>query len=81
MEGELRSMAKKDHLSSKVITLRKDVEAKRDQLRKLQTHRDDNKREQQELWANLKSVEFTEKRRNEVSLETEKSLTEAKFEL
>jgi hypothetical protein len=29
----------------------------------------------------LKTIELTEKRRNEVGLETEKSLTEAKYEL
>jgi hypothetical protein len=29
----------------------------------------------------LKTIELTEKRRNEVSLETERSLTEAKYEL
>jgi chromosome segregation ATPase len=68
-------------LSTKVINLRKDVDKQRHQLRELQERRDILTRQRQELEQDLKNIESVERRRTDVSLETEKSLTEAKYEI
>ena len=86
LEGELRTYAKKEGqgaalLSTKVINLRKDVELKRQQLREQQEQRDILRMRQTSLEQQLKCTELTERRRCDVALETEKSLTEAKFEI
>ena len=78
MEGELRYLTKRDQLSSKVINLRKDVDKGREDLRKLQVHRDQLKSDQDILCSRLRNIEYAEKRRNEVCLDTEKTLSEAK---
>lgn len=72
MEGELRYLTKKDQLSSRVINLRKDVEQKRQELRGIQTRREELKSEQEVLFSRLRNIEYAEKRRNEVCLDTEK---------
>ena len=86
LEGELRSYAKKDVsgaslLSTKVINLRRDVDRQRQQLRQLQDQRDESVKRRESLEAELKCTELTERRRNDVALETEKTLTETKYEL
>ena len=68
-------------LSTKVINLRKDVDKQRHQLRELQERREILTRQRQELELDLKNIESVERRRTDVSLETEKSLTEAKYEI
>jgi len=80
-EGELRFLTKKDQLSSKVVGLRKEVEKKREELRALQTKRTSLKEEQEVLFSRLRNIEYAEKRRNECSLDTEKSLAEMRQEL
>ena len=72
MEGELRYLTKKDQLSSRVVNLRKEVDQKREELRSLQNRREELKQEQEVLFSRLRNIEYAEKRRNEVSLDTEK---------
>jgi hypothetical protein len=73
-EGELRSFAKNEAeglLSTKVIQLRKDVEAGRQQLRELDQKRQDQEALRKRLEVDLKSTESIERRRTDVALETE----------
>lgn len=86
LEGELRGYAKKDVqgatlLSTKVINLRKDVDKQRQQLREIQEQREMIMKRRESLEAELKCTESNERRRNDVALETEKTLTEVKYEL
>lgn len=86
MEGELRGFAKKDVagaslLCTKVINLRKDVDRQRQQLRDIQEQRDLILKRRESLEAELKCTELNERRMHDVALETEKSLTEVKYEL
>ena len=50
-------------------------------MRELQERRDLLTRQRQELETELKTVESAERRRTDVALETERSLTEAKYEI
>lgn len=81
MEGELRALAKKDQLSNKVVDLRKRVDLGRDNLRRVQQQKDECLKLRARLEDELKNSEQVERRRNEVALDTEKTLTETKFEL
>ena len=86
LEGELRQYAKKENqgvslLSTKVINMRKDVEKQRQQLREIQEQKELMLKRRDSLEQELKCTELSERRRCDVALETEKSLTEAKFEL
>ena len=80
----MRSFAKREVaglLSSKVINLRKEVELQRQHLRQLHRSKEELFKRRQGLESELRTIETAEKRRNDVSLETEKSLTEAKYEI
>lgn len=67
-------------LSTKVINLRKEVDQQRHGLRVLQEDIAENNKKRLGLEQELRTIEGAERRRNEVALETEKSLTEVKYE-
>lgn len=80
-EAELRVYAKKEVeglLSTKVIQIRKDVERGRTELRNLHNKLQDLEHQKQCLEADLRNNEHVERRRIEVSLETESSLSQVK---
>ena len=83
MEHEVRLTSKKEGglLNANAIELRKEVERARQKLRRITEEREENSRKRVGLEQELKTIEMAEKRRNDVALETEKSLTEAKFEI
>lgn len=68
-------------MSTKIVNMRRDVEKQRQQLRELQDQREAIFKRRESLEQELKCVELVERRRNEVSLETEKGLTEAKYDI
>lgn len=83
-EGELRTAMKKEPqglLSTKLIQLRKEVDRQRHELRAIQEKIDIAGKERGALEQEFRGIESTERRRGEVALETEKSLTEAKYEV
>ena len=84
LESEMRACAKGDPslmLTPKVINLRREVERQRQVLRQLHLAKEEMGRRKAGLEQELRTIESAEKRRNEVALETERSLTEAKFEI
>jgi hypothetical protein len=68
-------------LSTKLIQLRKEVDRQRQELRSIQEEREMSKRQREGLEQEFRGIESAERRRGEVALETEKSLTEAKYEV
>ncbi|CDW83113.1 UNKNOWN [Stylonychia lemnae] len=86
MEGELRQFAKKENqgltlLSTKVINMRKDVDKQRQLLREIQEQKEIIQKRIESLDQELRCTELSERRRCDVALDTEKTLTEAKFEI
>lgn len=79
MENQLRQLAKSDTgLSKKVIQLRKDIQKSREALKEMQVKRIQLNDKKEDVVTQLKSCEVMERRRNDVALETEKTLIEAK---
>lgn len=79
MENQLRQFAKTDTgLSQKVIQLRKDIQRSREELKQLQAKKSQEQERYEEIVEQLRNCESMERRRNDVALETEKALTEAR---
>ncbi len=68
-------------LSTKLIQLRKEVDRQRQELREVQERIEIGRREREALEQEFRGIESAERRRVDVALETEKSLTEAKYEV
>ena len=79
MENQLRIFAKSDTgLSSKVINLRKEIKVYREELKNMQIQKLQYQEQNIQIVSDLANCENIERRRNDVALETETSLTEAK---
>lgn len=65
-------------LSQKVIQLRKDIQLSREELKTLQAKKSQEQERYVEVVGQLRNCEGLERRRNDVALETEKALIEAR---
>jgi len=79
-EKELRSTAKQEQLSNKVINMRKDIDKMRRELSNVDTQSEDIKSKLSSLKDELHCVEIHEKRRNDVIFDTERTLLELREE-
>ena len=81
-ENQLRLMAKNDvGLSQKVINLRKQITEGREHLKDLQRKKIKFQEAHESVLKDLQNCEVVERRRNEVAIETEQTLSKAKAQI